>query len=78
LAEAKEVTGVTTITVLLAGGPNDLPDFDRVRQVDDLQAKIKLCYGGGYEHFAYSGQRRLVDGEDVPVFQWVSRTRIAE
>ena len=78
VGRSQEVTGVTQIRVLLAGGPNDLPDLDRVREVDDLGETIKLSYGSGYEHFAYSGRRRVADGEDVAVFHWVNRTRIAE
>lgn len=62
------------IQVLLEGGPADLGEDERRHEVPALTEQIKLARGAGYEHFQYSGRSR----ETVPVFQWCSRTMIAE
>jgi hypothetical protein len=62
------------IKVLLVGGPVD----DHVIEVAALPDKVKVARGNGYEHFAYSGESRELDGSDVPVFTWHGRTKIAE
>lgn len=64
--------------VLLVGGPEYLPDTVRVQEVDDLEEKVKLAYGAGYEHFSNSGEVSLVDGEYLPVFRWCGKTKVAE
>jgi Family of unknown function (DUF5988) len=64
--------------VLLVGGPEQLPGALRVQEVDDLEEKVKVAYGAGYEHFAHSGEVSLVDGEPLPVFRWCGKTRVAE
>ncbi len=66
------------IRVLLEGGPSGLSECDRVRVVDTLLDRIKLMLGNGYEHFAYSGESRDLDGARLPVFRWCYRTKIAE
>jgi hypothetical protein len=74
------------IDVVLVGGPPDLPLAQRVRQVAQLVDKIKVEHRGGYEHFV----RREGTGRDGAsssathrpnpwvVYEWDSRTRIAE
>lgn len=64
--------------VLLVGGPEQLPGSVRVQEVADLDDKVKVAYGAGYEHFSHSGEMSLVDGEHVPVFRWCGKTKVAE
>ncbi|XRQ09192.1 DUF5988 family protein [Actinomadura welshii] len=64
--------------VLLVGGPEHLPGSVRVQEVSDLQDKVKVAYGAGYEHFSNSGEMSLVNGEHLPVFRWCGKTRFAE
>jgi hypothetical protein len=64
--------------VLLVGGPEYLPGTVRVQEVDDLEEKVKVAYGAGYEHFSNSGEVSLVDGEHLPVFRWCGKTKVAE
>jgi hypothetical protein len=66
------------IKVLLVGGPAALHEADRIRVVDTLVDKIKLLLGNAYEHFAYSGESRDLNGSALPVFQWCTRTKVAE
>jgi hypothetical protein len=69
---------MTTIDVVLAGGPSSLPEGDRIRTVSSLADKIKLPIGNGYEHFAYSGEYQNFQGSRMPAFTWCGRTKIAE
>jgi surfactin synthase thioesterase subunit len=66
------------IRVLLEGGPAGLPEAERVHEVSDLSARVRLPKGNGYEHFTYSGGYRNVNGSTMPVFHWYQRTKIAE
>jgi hypothetical protein len=66
------------IKVLLEGGPASLPESERVHEVADLSSRVRLPRGNGYEHYAYSGGGRDVDGCTMPVYQWYQRTKIAE
>jgi hypothetical protein len=66
------------IKVLLVGGPLGLSDGERIREVDTLFDSVKLSRGNGYEHFAYSGESRDLNGHRMPVFQWCYQTKIAE
>jgi hypothetical protein len=63
-----------TVTVLLAGGPPALPDAQRIVTVSGGTDRVKLRFGGGYEHFADTGE----SADDLRVFQWCDRTAIAE
>jgi hypothetical protein len=69
---------MATIKVLLEGGPESLPESERVHEVTNLSDRVRLPKGNGYEHFAYSGGSQYVNGATLPVFQWYQRTRIAE
>jgi len=42
------------------------------------EEKVKILSGAGYEHFVHNGEFITVDGENLPVFQWSERTKIAE
>jgi hypothetical protein len=61
------------IRAMLVGGPAELAG-ERVQEVAGLADEIKLARGGGYEHFKYSGESR----DEVAVFEWCDRTKIAE
>ncbi len=63
--------------VVLCGNPRN-SETDQVHQVDDLAEKIKVASGNGHDHFAYSGATVLLDGDELPRFDWVERTKIAE
>ena len=63
-----------TETVRLAGGPRELPDAQRIVTVSGGTDKVKLRFGGGYEHFADTGE----SADELRVFQWCDRTAIAE
>ncbi|WP_328610189.1 DUF5988 family protein [Amycolatopsis sp. NBC_00345] len=63
---------------MLAGGPEDLGETARVREVGDLAETVKVSFASGYEHFAHSGETAEIDGYRFPVFQWCGQTRIAE
>jgi hypothetical protein len=64
--------------VLLVGGPEQLPGAVRVQEVDDLDEKVKVAFGAGYEHFSNTGEVSAVDGENLPVFRWCGKTKVAE
>ncbi|MGP3963715.1 DUF5988 family protein [Nonomuraea sp. 3N208] len=69
---------MSTITVMLLGGPNHLPQERRIITVARGCEKIKLPFGGGYEHFLHRGEQKKIDGRELPVYQWIMRTAIAE
>ncbi|MFD7660613.1 DUF5988 family protein [Actinosynnema sp. NPDC059797] len=62
----------------LVGGPTELPEVERVCEVSNLDDKVKISYGAGYEHFSHTGEFRSQGGETLAVFAWSGRTRIAE
>jgi hypothetical protein len=66
------------IEVILEGGPDGLPAASRRWRTSSAQQKIKVVYRGGYEHFERTTNTH--DGEHCHrvVFEWTSRTRIAE
>jgi hypothetical protein len=67
-----------TPNVILVGGPQTIPPEQRIRYVPALDAKVKVPYLSGYEHFAPTGGRQVVEGNELGVFTWVGATRIAE
>lgn len=65
-----------TTSVVLEGGPADLPAALR-RHRDHIEgSKIKILHLGGYEHFERDSEE--TDGTRPIVFRWTMRTRIAE
>lgn len=66
------------IRVVLTGGPGDVADDDRFQEVNSLTDKIKLPMFGGYEHFRHVGRHHVIDGCQLPVFEWCGRTKVAE
>ena len=69
---------VATTIVLLDGGPGEYFGTRYVLDADGLETRIKIQYGNGYEHYAHNGTFRVLDGQEIPVFQWCDRTRMAE
>jgi uncharacterized protein DUF5988 len=69
---------MTTIRVLLTGGPLLLTGEDRIHEVPTLGHKVKVPRGNGTDHFRYSGESRDLNGSTLPVFHWCDRTKFAE
>jgi hypothetical protein len=69
---------MTSLKIVLAGGPERLCEIGRVREVGDVTETVKVSYASGYEHFAHNGETAEIDGYRFPVFQWCGKTRIAE
>ncbi|MEU8918924.1 DUF5988 family protein [Streptomyces sp. Je 1-4] len=62
--------------VILVDGPegNALPQHLH----DDAGDPIRLLRGNGYERFEFYGEYADLGGQQVPVYRWCYRTRIAE
>ncbi|GAA1012181.1 hypothetical protein Aple_008470 [Acrocarpospora pleiomorpha] len=67
---------MTSTRIVLDGGPEF--KYGHVRPTDDGSEKVKILLGSGYEHFVHNGEFLEIDGENLPVFQWSARTKIAE
>jgi hypothetical protein len=65
------------VVVLLRGGPDDLP---RALEVPAHEVDDRLCIprGNGYEHFEFTQEYDDFDGQPAPVYRWSYRTAIAE
>ncbi|MGY1503351.1 DUF5988 family protein [Streptomyces sp. QTS52] len=63
---------------LLCDGPAHLPQEERIQFATSLTEKIKHRFGAGYEHFVHDGEFTVIEGEQVAVFRWTTRTAIAE
>jgi hypothetical protein len=73
-----EVFAMATYRVLLSDAPVYFPDEERLQFATSLTEKIKHRFGAGYEHFVHRGEFTTIDGEEVAVFRWTTRTAIAE
>lgn len=69
---------MSSVTVILHGGPVDLPEAVRTQQIDPTEAKIKVRHQGGYEHFERRSAALSTDDTAAVPFHWTMRTRIAE
>lgn len=69
---------MTSLRIVLTGGPDQLHEGGCVKEVDNLDDKVKISFASGYEHFSHSGEVTEVDGDFLPVFHWCEKTRIAE
>ncbi|EXG82152.1 DUF5988 family protein [Cryptosporangium arvum] len=67
-----------TTFVLLDGGPHEFLGTSYRVDAGGLESRIKIAHGNGYEHYTHNGTFRVLDGEQLPVFVWCDRTRIAE
>ena len=61
-------------SVVLAGGEIET----RVQQVPENAEVVKVPIGSGYDHFSHQGAYTKVGDQEVPVYQWVMHTAIAE
>ncbi|WP_031465009.1 DUF5988 family protein [Sciscionella sediminilitoris] len=62
---------------VLNGGPFAVPRvyrFDHSRE----PSRVVVDYHGGREHFEETAETMLVDGDRLPVYRWIYRTRTAE
>jgi Family of unknown function (DUF5988) len=69
---------MTSLRVVLAGGPVQRPELGSIREVSSLEEKVKVGFASGYEHFAHSGETVVIDGQPTAVYQWCEKTKIAE
>lgn len=69
---------MANMKALLAGGPPDLPEADRIHAINNLDEKVKISFGAGYEHFSHGGEFFWIGNDQVPVFRWCGSTKIAE
>ncbi|MFW5416015.1 hypothetical protein J0910_05265 [Nocardiopsis sp. CNT-189] len=60
----------------LEGGPGDLRE--RVVPVRPSEGEIKIPFQGGYEHFTATPRQRETPEGRLPVYEWSSRTKVAE
>ncbi|MEV4049696.1 DUF5988 family protein [Amycolatopsis sp. NPDC049688] len=64
--------------VILSGGPGYVAAGERSRVVEDLADEVKLSCYGGHEHFSFTGEYEIVDGDRAAVMRWCGRTAVAE
>jgi Family of unknown function (DUF5988) len=65
-----DLTSTAVQRAVLEGGPADLPEGDRQGWIEADEYRIKVPYGGGYEHYERTGVSH--------VYRWVARTKVAE
>ena len=63
------------VEVTLKGGPDGLPETVVVRVAQLRQARLKIPFRAGYEHFVPEQQGKAGDNA---VFVWCDRTKLAE
>lgn len=63
-------------SAVLEGGPADLPE--RIVPISPAGSEIKIPFKGGYEHFKATTRHQDTPDGRLPVYEWVSRTKIAE
>jgi len=63
------------VDVRLEGGPSWLPRELHPQRLPDGTEKVKVPYGGRYEHFERAGKAA---GDGPVVFQWTGCTHVAE
>jgi hypothetical protein len=69
---------MATFRAFLSGGPTHFPSEERFQAASSLTEKIKHRFGAGFEHFVHTGEFITIDGEEFAVFEWATRTAIAE
>ncbi|MGW2153946.1 DUF5988 family protein [Nonomuraea sp. NPDC001699] len=69
---------MTSARIVLDGGPQCSFKYGHSPLSGDGQEKVKIILGSGYEHFVHTGEYVMIDGENLPVFQWFERTKMAE
>jgi hypothetical protein len=66
-----------SVLVLLRGGPTDLPAIWEIPD-GEVEDRLKIARGNGYEHFEFCQEYDDVGGEPMPVYRWSYRTAVAE
>jgi hypothetical protein len=69
---------VVQLSVLLKGGPDDLPGVATVDVSHQLPDRITVDHFGRHEHFEFTGNHDDDAGGGHPVFRWLYSTAIAE
>ena len=69
---------MTSTRIVLDVGQERIFANGGVQPQGERSEKVKILHGSGYEHFVHNGEFLVIDGENLPVFQWAERTRIAE
>ncbi|MEV4096145.1 DUF5988 family protein [Streptosporangium saharense] len=64
--------------VLRGGAVPSIPEEQRTRHVFDPSQPFTLPIANRYEHFEPTGETVSLDGLELRVMQWVSRTYVAE
>ncbi|MEV4870364.1 DUF5988 family protein [Streptomyces syringium] len=65
------------VTIVLTGGPNGLCRVQQLAETEVLE-KFTVAFYGQHMHFERTGRFEMVDGRELPVFQWIYNTAIAE
>ncbi|MEU2132270.1 DUF5988 family protein [Streptomyces sp. NPDC018352] len=66
-----------SIRVMLSGGPEGSPSTWEVKSLE-TETRVTVPHWNGYEHFEFVNHQAELDGEMLPVYQWIYRTYIAE
>ncbi len=69
---------MTSKRIVLDRGTQRSAESGQARTRNHGAEKVKVFVGSGYEHYEHSGEFLLIDGENLPVFRWCGRTKIAE
>ncbi len=64
------------VSIELSGCPNPVPRMLVHRNVI-AEGRFKIPFRNGYDHFAFESYTTR-DGQEIPVFVWTGRTRVAE
>lgn len=67
-----------SLTVLLRGGPDDLPQVWGRHPAGGTGDPVKVPVRNGFEHFESAQEYAGSQGDPTPVRSWVYRTAIAE
>jgi hypothetical protein len=64
--------------VMLRGGPDNLVAEMRLQHAANVTEKLKILNGNGYEHYLPTAETVQLEGLELTVFEWSTRTRVAE
>ncbi|MCI3928091.1 DUF5988 family protein [Streptomyces sp. AN091965] len=65
--------------VVLVGGPPELPRLYRLPEgTAEDASRVVVAFYGRHQRFEPTGEKELVQGQQVPVFRFVYSTAIAE
>ncbi len=68
--------GDDLVSIELSGCPNPVPRMLVHRNVI-AEGRFKIPFRNGYDHFVFESYATR-DGQEIPVFVWTGRTRVAE